>query len=53
MKEDGYYWANPIESDERQIIEVIDGYVYVMGDDRTYKEEEFTNWVKVPNEHPR
>ena len=47
MVKDGYYWTTHIEFGERQIIEILDGNVYVMGDDRTYKQEEFFGCKEV------
>ena len=50
---DGYYWALPKYQKKRVIIQVKDKEVSMMGDDRSYKLNEFTGYVRVANEHPR
>jgi len=50
--EDGYYWVTHVEFGERQVVEVLDNVVYVMGDDRVHLLEEFTNYVRVIREIP-
>jgi len=47
---EGNYWATHIETGQRWIIEVLEGDVYIMGNDRTYRFEEFSNYVPIPKE---
>ena len=51
--EDGYYWVTPTGwMGEREIVELSGEDVYILGDDRVYKQNEFTNYIKVIREIP-